>query len=729
MEKQRTNQPKPPSPPPSATAESRWPDSERGEAEDHSNPPRNLRERLLTKPYILPLPDAADALRNNSQTSQTTMSDTNDTYDSSDTGSARTATPKEKAPTGPRGAPSHDSKELIATFFREKNIQADENTTDRIGMYCEKLSPRETKEMLVEAIAVLWKVHDNAALSKWVPQSAGRTTGPLGKVSFGRAQNSSSTSLGEESTENSPRQESRVDSPGRADPRPPSIATGISSTSSIASMLAGEVKELTNPNRGTDSIGCEKIGEYTLVDQIGRGNQGAVYLALDDQGEQHVVKKLFRGKIGRTGIEKAAAGKNQAVINEIDIMKRAHHKNIVPLEEVMYDEEEDQIFLVMPFADQGAIGKVEDNGSVTVNVPKENLRSYFHQAATGLRYLHQRQIIHRDVKPENILATSQHVCQLADFGVSAFLTTIPHASGGTLRYHSPELVTAKGADFKKYAKHADIWALGVTFYGMHFGVLPFPEPPGINLSESILTSKPAFPEDCPADLRDLLERMLKKNPEERITLRDVVHHSYFASLEESGRGGVSPSTTEGLESGVPPTLHVLQSEPEPHYATVIRRASIARLPAEEKPGSASSSSSGSSRSPKPKLDVKLEAEAIQAVKEPQPSDSAALVDKHSATLPAVPKQPDGSEPSSSPVGEGDQTPVRTNTVDHSSPDSVLLSPYSDGPNQVSHTVPPSPAGSSTNTVRAYRAVMDARKKSPDADKQEKAPSDEPDGKN
>ncbi|GFN92749.1 calcium/calmodulin-dependent protein kinase kinase 1 [Plakobranchus ocellatus] len=155
---------------------------------------------------------------------------------------------------------------------------------------------------------------------------------------------------------------------------------------------------------------------------------------------------------------------------------------------------------------------------------EEQSRSYFVDIILGIEYLHYQKIIHRDVKPSNLLLADDGHIKIADFGVSnefsggdASLTN----TAGTPAFMAPETLRDDHQNFQ--GKALDIWAMGITLYCFTFGRVPFDEEYILGLHKKILKDEVRFPEK-PAvsdSLKDLILRMLDKNPNTRITLPEM----------------------------------------------------------------------------------------------------------------------------------------------------------------------------------------------------------------
>ena len=327
-----------------------------------------------------------------------------------------------------------------------------------------------------------------------------------------------------------------------------------------------KTKVSTHVEEGEDDAGFNTINTYTIVGEAGRGSYGTVKIALTDTGEQRAIKVMPKRNMTARWARALrvnrleAEGKTEAEIDsdikaqyeaqhEIAVMKKLRHQNIVPLLEVIDDPEEDSLYLVMPFIERGALLKVTPQGTCTP-LDVDVIRGYMRQLLNALHYLHERHIIHRDIKPDNILLGNDGRVYLSDFGVSEMFNAgekeVVAARAGTPAFLAPECFS--GADVVA-GKPVDIWALGVTFYLMLFGHLPFQASNEAELQKlivegevqtsSLVTHETASMasmaeidvDELYAQPISLLKDMLCKNPKERATVEDCRYHPFVSRAQ------------------------------------------------------------------------------------------------------------------------------------------------------------------------------------------------------
>lgn len=137
--------------------------------------------------------------------------------------------------------------------------------------------------------------------------------------------------------------------------------------------------------------------------------------------------------------------------------------------------------------------------------------------------VHAQGIIHRDLKPDNCLITDDDVLKIVDFGVSEMFEKDSDMntakSAGSPAFMPPELCVARHGQVS--GKAADIWSMGVTLYCLKYGKIPFEKDSMLDLYESIRSDNLELPEEQDETFKDLMQRILEKNPDKRITMRDL----------------------------------------------------------------------------------------------------------------------------------------------------------------------------------------------------------------
>ncbi|XP_047449252.1 calcium/calmodulin-dependent protein kinase kinase 1b [Mugil cephalus] len=290
----------------------------------------------------------------------------------------------------------------------------------------------------------------------------------------------------------------------------------------------------------TDAEDCVQLNQYKLKNEIGKGSYGVVKLAYDEDSEQYyamkVVSKKRLMKQGGFLRRLTPSGSNsdpfpkamlplERVYKEIAILKKLDHPNVVKLVEVLDDPQEDGLHMAFELVPKGPVMEVPSDEPFA----EERARFYFRDIILGIEYLHYHKIIHRDIKPSNLLLGDDGHVKIADFGVSnEFEGTDALLSGsaGTPAFMAPETMTEHEQSFS--GKALDVWAMGVTLYCFVFGMCPFYDEYIVSLHNKIKNKAVEFPEkpSISNELKELIEMMLDKSPETRITIPEIKFHPW-----------------------------------------------------------------------------------------------------------------------------------------------------------------------------------------------------------
>lgn len=201
-------------------------------------------------------------------------------------------------------------------------------------------------------------------------------------------------------------------------------------------------------------------GKYEILEVIGRGGMGTVYKARQHNLDRIVALKMLSEEMASDPEFRARFQQ------EAQVVARLNHPNIV----AVYDIEPYQatFCIIMEFVDGKSLQKIIDEGGL----PERDVLLIGAQIARALHYAHERGVVHRDVKPDNILVTQENVAKITDFGIARFreskLRTQTGISMGTPRFMSPEQVTGKNVDGQ-----SDLYSLGVCLYYALTGKVPF----------------------------------------------------------------------------------------------------------------------------------------------------------------------------------------------------------------------------------------------------------------
>ncbi|XP_049337986.1 MAP/microtubule affinity-regulating kinase 3 isoform X12 [Astyanax mexicanus] len=261
------------------------------------------------------------------------------------------------------------------------------------------------------------------------------------------------------------------------------------------------------------------IGNYRLLKTIGKGNFAKVKLARHIlTGREVAIKIIDKTQLNPTSLQK--------LFREVRIMKILNHPNIVKLFEVI--ETEKTLYLVMEYASGG---EVFDYLVAHGRMKEKEARAKFRQIVSAVQYCHQKHIVHRDLKAENLLLDADMNIKIADFGFSNEFTLGNKLDTfcGSPPYAAPELFQGKKYD----GPEVDVWSLGVILYTLVSGSLPFDGQNLKELRERVLRGKYRIPFYMSTDCENLLKRFLVLNPSKRGTLEQIMKDRWInAGFEE-----------------------------------------------------------------------------------------------------------------------------------------------------------------------------------------------------
>ncbi|KAG1750401.1 Pkinase-domain-containing protein [Suillus paluster] len=269
-----------------------------------------------------------------------------------------------------------------------------------------------------------------------------------------------------------------------------------------------------------------KFGPYLLLQTVGEGEFGKVKLGLHSQwGEEVAVKLIRRGNID-------TSVRMSKVEREIEVLRTLKHPNIVRLYDVI--ETDKYIGIILEYASGG---ELFDHILAHRYLKEKDAAKLFSQLISGVWYIHQKKIVHRDLKLENLLLDRHRNVIITDFGFANRFEHRPddlmQTSCGSPCYAAPELVISEGL----YVGSAvDIWSCGVILYAMLAGYLPFDDDPAnpdgdnINLLYKYIVNTPlSFPDYVSTEARNLLSMMLVPDPTRRADLRSIMAHPWLSA--------------------------------------------------------------------------------------------------------------------------------------------------------------------------------------------------------
>ncbi|XP_050313140.1 serine/threonine-protein kinase STK11 isoform X2 [Anthonomus grandis grandis] len=264
------------------------------------------------------------------------------------------------------------------------------------------------------------------------------------------------------------------------------------------------------------------IGKYVMGDMLGEGSYGKVKEMLDTESLTRRAVKIFKTK----KLRRIPNGL-QNVQKEIQLLRKLRHKNIIRVLEEFEVEEKNKLYVIMEFC-VGSLQAMLDSVPGKKLPPRQG-HGYFLQLVDGLEYLHSNRVVHKDIKPGNLLFTLDEVMKISDFGVAEIIDTFApddtcYTGQGSPAFQPPEIASGKESfpGFK-----VDVWSAGVTLFNIMTGKYPFEGDNIYKLFENISKGEFTVPQELDDCLQDLLLGMLRKNPVERFSLQQVRHHPYL----------------------------------------------------------------------------------------------------------------------------------------------------------------------------------------------------------
>jgi cyclin-dependent kinase len=290
-----------------------------------------------------------------------------------------------------------------------------------------------------------------------------------------------------------------------------------------------------------------RIQKYEKLDKIGEGTYGVVFKAKDTStGEVYALKKIR--------LESEDEGIPSTAIREIALLKELQHPNIVKLHDVIHTDK--KLTLVFEYLDQDLKKLLDLAGSEGLDMP--TIKSFLNQLLRGINHCHKNRVLHRDLKPQNLLINREGILKLADFGLArAFGIPVKNYTHEvvTLWYRAPDILMGS----KKYSTSVDIWSVGCIFAELVnrrplfsgasekdqldkiFKIRGTPDPD----VWTDMTELPLYEEGMPnyepqnlADLvpdlddlgLDLLDKMLQSDPDKRISAADALDHPFLEDV-------------------------------------------------------------------------------------------------------------------------------------------------------------------------------------------------------
>ncbi|KAE9402541.1 Pkinase-domain-containing protein [Gymnopus androsaceus JB14] len=274
------------------------------------------------------------------------------------------------------------------------------------------------------------------------------------------------------------------------------------------------------------------VGNYTLGRVIGEGAYGKVRMG---------THRLTSTRVAIKQIPKAMSA---SLTREIHHHRQLHHPHVTQMYEVIATES--SIWIVTELCSGGELfDYLAEKGRLS----EDETRFLFGQLCLAVAYLHEKGIVHRDLKLENVLLDERCRVKLGDFGFTREFErrVLMETFCGTTGYASPEMLQGK----KYFGAEVDIWSLGVILYCLLTGMLPFDDDDEQAMREKVILGEFEDPEWLSSEARDLIKNVLQMDPSKRLSIAQILEHPWFSSSTDSTRSSEA-STTESsqiLDSG------------------------------------------------------------------------------------------------------------------------------------------------------------------------------------
>ena len=284
-------------------------------------------------------------------------------------------------------------------------------------------------------------------------------------------------------------------------------------------------------------VAPRRIGHWQVDKQIGRGSFAVVWRARHAETGQRVAVKEIR-------LDKLNRKLRESLESEIQVLQRSRHGNIIRLHDII--KEEKRIFLVLEYCAGGDVSEfIKKHGRVREDVARHFMR----QMASGLRAMRAQNLIHRDLKPQNLLltvASPDAELKIADFGFARYMhpTGMAETLCGSPLYMAPEIL-----GYQKYDAKADLWSVGTILYELLVGRPPFTGVNPMQLLRNIERSDAKIPSKVANALSrecvSILRGLLRRNPVERMGFDEFFDHPFLtgqALVREAPLGRREPET-------------------------------------------------------------------------------------------------------------------------------------------------------------------------------------------
>ncbi|XP_041112780.1 aurora kinase B-like isoform X2 [Polyodon spathula] len=278
------------------------------------------------------------------------------------------------------------------------------------------------------------------------------------------------------------------------------------------------------------------LENFDIGRPLGKGKFGNVYLARERQSKFILaLKMLFKTQLEKAGVE-------HQLRREVEIQSHLRHPNILRLYGYFHDSS--RVYLILEYAPKGELySELQRSGKFN----EQRSATYITELSDALLYCHSKKVIHRDIKPENLLLGASGELKIADFGWSVHAPYSRRATlCGTLDYLPPEMIEGRMHDEK-----VDLWSLGILCYEFLVGTPPFETKSHEETYRNISKVDFSYPQFVSEGCRDLISKLLKHNPNQRLPLPGVLTHPWVvanSTKQPTAPSKITPPTPQPSSS-------------------------------------------------------------------------------------------------------------------------------------------------------------------------------------
>ncbi|KAL3694551.1 hypothetical protein R1sor_008202 [Riccia sorocarpa] len=294
------------------------------------------------------------------------------------------------------------------------------------------------------------------------------------------------------------------------------------------------VDQVQHPN-SSESDNTQTVAfPWTKGELLGAGSFGTVFEAVDSHGRFFAVKE-----VSLVDTDKNAQQCVTQLEQEINLLSGFKHENIVQY--LGTERADGKLYIFLELVSKGSLASL----SKKIRLTHSHIMAYTRQILRGLKYLHDMNIVHRDIKCANILVDVRGTCKLADFGLAKQISALDQLKSckGSAYWMAPEVIDPK----KTYWLAADIWSLGCSVLEMFTGSPPFGDQEWYRVLWKVGHGEaPPIPEDLSEDAQDFLRQCLQINPSDRPSATVLLQHRFLSgSVTPTSSGHLNPQLAVG----------------------------------------------------------------------------------------------------------------------------------------------------------------------------------------